>query len=364
MTVLTTARLRLEPFDDAHLEGLHAIDTDPEVMRYITGRPETLDETLAAIERVKARWTDWGFSWWSFIELKSGEIVGAGCIQYLEGDPANPLEIGWRMRRDKWRQGLAFEAAVEMARFAFQTLGAAALSAVCQPENFASAALMKKLGMRHRGIERWYAKDWTVFEITRGEWEARMAGGILDAPDRHPGPANYPETGERILNGKSAMSATNRPNTTTSESSNAEPADRVSFNEAPSHLWIELVAYEMAQIAGGTGKKLFCRLPGPLMSALQARLSCGRVPAAAEDKRAYELVTQGPSELRWFVQRTSSICGLYFYDYVTFRILSSSDARLADRSVDSVRSSAPPPRRSAARSRTVFTITEGITREA
>jgi len=87
-------------------DGLNAMNADPEVMRYLTGRPETREETLAAIERVKARWAEWGFSWWSFIAKESDEIVGAGCIQYLGGNPANPLEIGWRVRRDKWRQGL------------------------------------------------------------------------------------------------------------------------------------------------------------------------------------------------------------------------------------------------------------------
>ena len=63
MTVLITARLRLEPFEDHHLDGLNAMNADPEVMRYLTGRPETREETLAAIERVKARWAEWGFSW-------------------------------------------------------------------------------------------------------------------------------------------------------------------------------------------------------------------------------------------------------------------------------------------------------------
>jgi ribosomal-protein-alanine N-acetyltransferase len=172
MTVLTTPRLSLVPFNDTHLEGLRAINADPEVMRFITGRPETREETLAAIERVKARWLEWGFSWWSFIEAQSGEIIGAGCIQYLGRDTANPLEIGWRLRRDKWRQGFAIEAAVAMAAFAFQTVGAPLLCAVCEPENFASAAVMRKLGMRYRGIERWYDTDMATFEITRREWEA------------------------------------------------------------------------------------------------------------------------------------------------------------------------------------------------
>jgi RimJ/RimL family protein N-acetyltransferase len=170
MTELTTQRLRLEPLDNAHLTGLHTMNTDSEVMRYITGRPETLQETMGSIERVKQRWAMYGFSWWSLIELASGELVGAGCIQHLARNPANPLEIGWRLRRDRWRHGLASEAAVRMASFAFETLGAPLLTAVCHPENVASASLMKKLGMRYRGLEPWYDMMLTTYEITRSEW--------------------------------------------------------------------------------------------------------------------------------------------------------------------------------------------------
>jgi hypothetical protein len=36
-----------------------------------------------------------------------------------------------------------------------------------------------------------------------------------------------------------------------------------------------------------------------------------------EEKRACELVKQGPDALRRFIERTRSIYGLYFYDYVT-----------------------------------------------
>eukprot|EP01137_Pigoraptor_chileana_P001627 Opistho-2@39522 len=102
MTILSTPRLRLEPMADAHFDQLHAINSDPAVMRYITGRPETPAQTREMIERVRARWVEWGFSWWSFFERETGEIIGAGCIQYLGRDPAHPHEIGWRLRRDKW----------------------------------------------------------------------------------------------------------------------------------------------------------------------------------------------------------------------------------------------------------------------
>lgn len=175
MSLLHTQRLRLEPFNDEHLDGLFRLNSDPEVMRYITGKPETREETIAMIERIKARWIEFGFSWWSFIELKTNELIGAGCIQYLGRDPANPLEIGWRLRQDKWGQGFASEAAQRMAAFAFDQIGGDSLFAVCDQENIGSANVMKKLGMHYRGIERWNEIDVATYAISRADWNAREA---------------------------------------------------------------------------------------------------------------------------------------------------------------------------------------------
>ncbi len=175
MTILSTARLRLEPFDDAHLDGLYELNSDPVVMRYLTGKPETLEETRAVIARVKARWAEWGYSWWAFIEHDRGQIVGAGCIQHLGRDAANPLEIGWRLRQDRWGQGLASEAAQTMAGWAFDHLKTPLLTSVCHTDNIASAKVMQRLGMRYRGVERWYDMDMSVYEITQSEWQARSA---------------------------------------------------------------------------------------------------------------------------------------------------------------------------------------------
>lgn len=175
MTILTTDRLRLEPFDDQHLEGLCEMNSDPEVMRYITGRPETREETARSIARVRERWQRLGFSWWSFIEREGGRLIGAGCIQLLANGEGNPLEIGWRLRRDRWHQGLAGEAARTMAAFAFDTLGAPLLTAVADPDNLASRRVMERLGMRFRGIEHWYDADVATYEITDRDWRA---GGL------------------------------------------------------------------------------------------------------------------------------------------------------------------------------------------
>ena len=172
MTVLHSARLRFEPVTDAHYEGMRALNGDPEVMRHITGQPETPEETRAVIARVKARWETIGYSWWNFIEPDTGELVGAGCIQHLGHDPANPHEIGWRLRPDRWGRGYAIEAAQRMARFAFDDLQVPILCAICDPANDKSARVMEKLGMRYRGREVWHDRNTLVYQLDRQDWQA------------------------------------------------------------------------------------------------------------------------------------------------------------------------------------------------
>jgi RimJ/RimL family protein N-acetyltransferase len=173
MTILETSRLRLEPMSDVHFDGLLALNSDPDVMRYITGKPDTAEDTHAMIKRVKERWALHGFSWWSFIEKETGELIGAGCIQPLGHDPANPHEAGWRLRKDKWGQGYASEGAQRMAAFAFETLDAPLLCAVCQPANRASSRVMERLGMQYKGEETWYASLHSMYQMTRADWFQR-----------------------------------------------------------------------------------------------------------------------------------------------------------------------------------------------
>jgi RimJ/RimL family protein N-acetyltransferase len=173
MTILHTERLRLEPFAAVHLDGLHAMNSRPEVMQFITGKPETLEETQASIERVQARWAELGYSWWAFVDRQSAQVVGAGCIQHLGRDPANPLEIGWRLHPDHWHQGLASEAALRMASFAFDDLKTPDLLAVRHPDNLSSAKVMGRLGMEYRGIQHWYDEDLAVHGVNAVDWQLR-----------------------------------------------------------------------------------------------------------------------------------------------------------------------------------------------
>ena len=178
MPILDSARLRFEPMQEAHYDGLRRLNSDPLVMRFISGQPETPDDTHATIARVKARWEALGYAWWSLIERDSGELIGAGCIQHLGHDTAYPHEIGWRLRPDRWGQGYAIEAAERMARFAFDDLGVPLLCAICDPENAPSRRVMDKLGMTYRGLETWHGTSVTAYGIDRATWTLRHGHGM------------------------------------------------------------------------------------------------------------------------------------------------------------------------------------------
>lgn len=181
MPVLTTPRLRLEPLEDRHFQGLHDLNRDPVVMRYITGRPDTPEDTQRMIDRVKARWVELGYSWWAFVRQDSGQLIGSGCIQHLNRDPAGPLETGWRLRQDAWGQGFASEAARHMVGWAFRTLKPELVCAVCQPDNTPSATVMEKLGMLFVGNGRWYDMDCRRYDVTARQWDASTARAKYDA---------------------------------------------------------------------------------------------------------------------------------------------------------------------------------------
>lgn len=166
---LDTLRLKLEPFNDAHFEGLRVMDSDASVMRYITnGVVKTPEETWESIRKVQARWQKYAFSWWAIKEKSSSAIVGAACLQHLENVEGAPLEIGWRLIPEYNGKGYATEAAKAIIEYAAKQVGATYLVAVADPGNTPSHRVMQRLGMTYKAIEQHYEIPCVVYELNIG----------------------------------------------------------------------------------------------------------------------------------------------------------------------------------------------------
>jgi RimJ/RimL family protein N-acetyltransferase len=185
--LLETGRLVLRRFraDDADL--LVELDSDPAVMRYITGgvatpREEIETDYLPAFLGYYERADGYGF--WAAVDKESGEFVGWFHLRPAPGAPADEPELGYRLRREAWGRGLATEGSRALIDLAFERLGARRVVAETMVVNAASRRVMDKAGMR---MVRTFFQDWphsiegdehgdVGYAVTRAEWVATRTG--------------------------------------------------------------------------------------------------------------------------------------------------------------------------------------------
>jgi len=135
----------LRRFTHEDVDHLVALDSDPEVMRYLTGGEPT---PRVAIEReLLPRLIDEGarstFGRWAAIERLTGDFVG-----WFALDPKADLELGYRLRRSAWGKGYATEGSLVLIEYAFAS-GARRVYAETMAVNASSRRVLEKVGMRH-----------------------------------------------------------------------------------------------------------------------------------------------------------------------------------------------------------------------
>ena len=148
---LRTERLSLRRITDAHLDELVELDSDPEVMRYISGG---VPSTRASYEELLPRMTAFDDVPFGFAAAYESEaFVGWFHLRPSVAD-ASMLELGYRLRRAAWGRGLATEGGRALIAYAFETLGQAEVDACTDPNNAASIRVMEKCGMHRVGVFR------------------------------------------------------------------------------------------------------------------------------------------------------------------------------------------------------------------
>jgi RimJ/RimL family protein N-acetyltransferase len=171
LPALTTARLRLRPMSDADLPASIALNSDPEVMAYILGRPATPEETAAEwAERLGER-TDVrrGLGYWAGFE--HGAFVGWWGASAFARD-RRLSSIGYRLARSAWGRGLATEGAVAMVLQARDAPGVERVVASTMVVNAASRRVLEKAGLTLvRTVVRQWDDPIDGWELGEAEYE-------------------------------------------------------------------------------------------------------------------------------------------------------------------------------------------------
>lgn len=166
-----TERLRLEPLDRRHSDGMFQMWSDPEVCRHsgpavdVSGQPITLpadcpEDSDRIIEFFLSRSEEGTGFRWAVVSRDTGVFVGSVGFNSLGGS----CELAYHLDPKYWGNGLMSEAARAATDWAFREFGAHEIEAFVEPENTSSVRLIERLGMAPTGdcdggVRRYSTRD-------------------------------------------------------------------------------------------------------------------------------------------------------------------------------------------------------------
>jgi RimJ/RimL family protein N-acetyltransferase len=154
---LQTQRLALEPLRIEHAPELATLLDDPELHRFVGGRPETPAEVAARVRRQVVGTSPDGRQGWLNWLLRDADGAAVGTIQATL--TSAEAELAWVIGSAHQDRGYAGEAAVAVRDW-LRTQGIEAFTAHIHPDHAASASIARRLGLvagaaRQDGEVRW-----------------------------------------------------------------------------------------------------------------------------------------------------------------------------------------------------------------
>jgi RimJ/RimL family protein N-acetyltransferase len=154
---LETERLVLRLPEPADAESYAAVWSDPEVVRFLSGKLWTVDDARHAIDRMRRHWEWFGLGLFSVVRNEDERVLGR--VGFLVWDPKRwvnghgekleppvETEVGWTLGREYWNRGYATEAALACRDLALGELGLTRLISLIARGNQASVRVAEKIG--------------------------------------------------------------------------------------------------------------------------------------------------------------------------------------------------------------------------
>ena len=140
-------------------------------MPWVYSEPEALQVKIERLKRFRGEF-DLGQDYvYGIFDKEENRLLGGTGLHTRVGK--EQLEIGYWMHKDFINQGLVTESTAALVKVAFEIVHVHRLEIHCDPGNFASAAIPRKLGFTHEGTLR--AKTRFL-----NRWSDSMVWALLD----------------------------------------------------------------------------------------------------------------------------------------------------------------------------------------
>ncbi|MFC2108847.1 GNAT family N-acetyltransferase [Candidatus Bipolaricaulota bacterium] len=147
---LETGRLILRRLTMDDADNLFELDSDPEVMRFLTGgiphsREFIVGKALPHYLSYYDRFDEFGF--WAAIERLTRDFMGWFHFRPSR-ENSEEIELGYRLKKATWARGFATEGSIALIEKGFRTLGVSKVVATAMAPNARSRRVMEKAGLQ------------------------------------------------------------------------------------------------------------------------------------------------------------------------------------------------------------------------
>lgn len=146
------ARIYLERMSDQDFEFFYSLSGNEQVMKMITGRPQTREEARKKFDSLQEN-NKWRDTLGSFIviERKSSEQIGFAKLE-ITGENPHEAELGYVLLPKFWGRGYGGEIAEQLMGVAEADPGLTRIYAYVDPSNIASRKILLRLGFISESI--------------------------------------------------------------------------------------------------------------------------------------------------------------------------------------------------------------------
>ncbi len=170
---IETERLIIRDLEEYDAKGIFLLDSDPDVHEYLGKKPiKTIKEAKQVIDFIRDQYIKNGIGRWAIIDKKTGDFIGWTGLKYEQGlrKDFSYYDLGYRLIKKYWGNGIATETAVESLKYGFEKLDLKEIGAAADINHLASNKILKKIGLKF--IETFDFEDvshnW--YNIKKSEW--------------------------------------------------------------------------------------------------------------------------------------------------------------------------------------------------
>lgn len=164
MKQIQTKRLNLMPLQLSDDQNLFSLTSDVDVMKYIREVDSDIFQAKKKIrELLNYTESNPDYGMWMARSRETNEFVGFVILIHIDLNIDNPVEIGYRLHKKFWKQGLATEMATRIKKYAEVDLKIK-ICAITIEANLGSQNVLKKIGLSYKEDRVYYETKVMYFE--------------------------------------------------------------------------------------------------------------------------------------------------------------------------------------------------------